>query len=97
MRLLYADRDAPGSLSGTSRNPADLSLTEKTWTIPVHDHTRSAQKFNLFAEASCQHKRDLMGDPLQVIARHIDFGGLAQLVDTHIAARASRRRVVLSP
>ena len=33
---------------------------------------RSALKFDLFAEASRQHKRDEVGDPLQVIARHID-------------------------
>ncbi|WP_199445261.1 hypothetical protein [Paenacidovorax caeni] len=31
---------------------------------------RSALKFDLFAEASRQHKRDEVGDPLQVIARH---------------------------
>ncbi len=42
---------------------------------------RSALKFDLFAEASRQHKRDEVGDPLQVIARHIDFGALAGLVD----------------
>ncbi|WP_442867337.1 hypothetical protein [Acidovorax sp. GBBC 1281] len=41
---------------------------------------RSALKFDLFAEASRQHKRDEVGDPLQVIARHIDFAELARLV-----------------
>ncbi len=39
---------------------------------------RSALKFHLFAQA---HKRDALGDPLQVIARHIDFAELARLVD----------------
>ena len=42
---------------------------------------RSALQFDLFAQASRQHKRDEVGDPLQVIARHIDFAELARLVD----------------
>lgn len=40
---------------------------------------RSALKFDLFAEAS--RKLDANGDPLQVIAQHIDFVQLATLVD----------------
>ena len=34
---------------------------------------RSALKFDLFAEASRKRKLDANGDPLQVIAQHIDF------------------------
>lgn len=52
---------------------------------------RSALKFDLFAEASRQHKRDEVGDPLQVIARHIDFGELARLVDALIARSDGRK------
>lgn len=52
---------------------------------------RSALKFDLFAEASRQHKRDEVGDPLQVIARHIDFGALAGLVDALIERGDGRR------
>ena len=52
---------------------------------------RSALKFDLFAEASRQHKRDGVGDPLQVIARHIDFGALAGLVDALIERGDGRR------
>ncbi len=52
---------------------------------------RSALKFDLFAEASRQHKRDEVGDPLQVIARHIDFGALAGLVDALIERGDGRK------
>ncbi|WP_284411602.1 IS5 family transposase [Acidovorax sp. SUPP2539] len=52
---------------------------------------RSALKFDLFAEASRQHKRDEVGDPLQVIARHIDFAELARLVDALIERGGGRR------
>ncbi|SDP95124.1 Transposase domain, partial [Paracidovorax cattleyae] len=52
---------------------------------------RSALKFDLFAEASRQHKRDEVGDPLQAIARHIDFGELARLVDALIERGDVRR------
>ncbi|WP_235492169.1 hypothetical protein [Paracidovorax avenae] len=48
--------------------------------VPSFDPALSALKFDLFADASRQHKRDAMGDPLQVIARRIDFGELARLV-----------------
>lgn len=52
---------------------------------------RSALKFDLFAEASRQHKRDEVGDPLQAIARHIDFGELAGLVDALIERGDGRK------
>ena len=52
---------------------------------------RSALKFDLFAEASRQHKRDEVGDPLQVIARHIDFAALAGLVDALIERGDGRK------
>jgi transposase, IS5 family len=42
---------------------------------------RSALKFDLFADSSRKGKLDEVGDPLQVIARHIDFGQLAALAD----------------
>lgn len=45
---------------------------------------RSAVKFDLFAQASREHKIDEVGHPLQVIAQHIDFAALAALVDTFI-------------
>ncbi|MCC4607767.1 IS5 family transposase [Xanthomonas campestris pv. zinniae] len=52
---------------------------------------RSALKFDLFAQASRQHKRDAVGDPLQGIARHIDFDELARLVDAWIVRGDGRR------
>ena len=45
---------------------------------------RSALKFDLFAEASRKRKINEGGDPLQVIAQHIDFTALATLVDAFI-------------
>ena len=42
---------------------------------------RSALKFDLFADSSRKGTLDELGDPLQVIARHIDFGELAGLAD----------------
>ena len=42
---------------------------------------RSAIKFDLFADAARKHKIETLGDPLQVIARHIDFGHLTQVID----------------
>lgn len=50
---------------------------------------RSALKFDLFAQASRQHKRDEVGDPLQMIARYIDFAELARKVRAHHRAEAS--------
>lgn len=38
---------------------------------------RSELKFDLFTEASPEDKRDEAGDPLQLIARQIRFGELA--------------------
>lgn len=52
---------------------------------------RSSLKFDLFAQASRQHKRDEVGDPLQVIARHIDFAELARLVDALIERSDGRK------
>lgn len=42
---------------------------------------RSALKFDLFADSSRKGKFDEVSDPLQVIARHVDFGELACLAD----------------
>ena len=50
---------------------------------------RSALKFDLFAEAS--RKIDANGDPLQVIALHIDFAQLATLVDAFIQRSDARK------
>ena len=40
----------------------------------------SALKFDLFVQASRDRKLEEVGDPLQVIAKHIDFNALAALV-----------------
>ena len=50
---------------------------------------RSALKFDLFAEAS--RKIDANGDPLQVIALHIDFALFATLVDAFIQHSDARK------
>lgn len=42
---------------------------------------RSAIKFDLFADAARKHKIETLGDPLQTIARHIDFDHLTQVID----------------
>ena len=42
---------------------------------------RSAVKFDLFADAARKHKIETLGDPLQTIARHIDFDHLTQVID----------------
>ena len=52
---------------------------------------RSALKFDLFAEASRKRKIDEVGDPLQVIAQHIDFTALATLVDAFIERSDGRK------
>ena len=52
---------------------------------------RSALKFDLFAEASRKRKLDTNGDPLQVIAQHIDFVQLATLVDAFIERSDARQ------
>ena len=41
---------------------------------------RSASKFDLFAQAGRNRKLEEVGDPLQIIAQHIDFKALAALV-----------------
>lgn len=43
--------------------------------------SRSALKFDLFADAARKRKSDKVRDPLQTIAQHIDFAELAALVD----------------
>lgn len=42
---------------------------------------RSAIKLDLFADAARKHKIETLGDPLQVIARHIDFDDLTRVID----------------
>lgn len=42
---------------------------------------RNAINFDLFADAARKQKIETLGDPLQVIARHIDFDHLMQVVD----------------
>ena len=42
---------------------------------------RSALKLDLFADAARKAKIETLGDPLQVIARHIDFDHLTQVID----------------
>lgn len=42
---------------------------------------RSAIKPDLFAHEAHERKIDTLGDPLQVVAEHIDFGELAGLID----------------
>lgn len=42
---------------------------------------RSALKLDLFADAARKAKIETLGDSLQVIARHIDFAHLTQVVD----------------
>jgi len=43
--------------------------------------TRSALKFDLFADQARQRKIESLGDPLQVIAKHIDFDHLVDVID----------------
>lgn len=52
---------------------------------------RSAVKVDLFAAASRKRKLDASGDPLQVIAQHIDFAQLATLVDVFIECADARK------
>lgn len=42
---------------------------------------RSALKPDLFAHEAHKRKIDALGDPLQLIDEHIDFGKLADLID----------------
>ena len=44
-------------------------------------HPRSAVKFDLFADQARKRKIEALGDPLQIIARHIDFAHLAGFID----------------
>ena len=52
---------------------------------------RSALKFDLFADTCRKGKLDEVGDPLQVIARHIDFAQLAALADALIERSDGRK------
>lgn len=51
--------------------------------------TRSAVKFDLFADQARQRKIEALGDPLQVIAKHIDFDHLAGVIDAFYKAATS--------
>ncbi|MFV0679372.1 MAG: IS5/IS1182 family transposase, partial [Ottowia sp.] len=42
---------------------------------------RSALKSDLFADYAHKRKIDVLGDPLELIARHIDFDHLGGLID----------------
>ncbi len=53
--------------------------------------TRSAVKFDLFADQARQRKIEALGDPLQVIAKHIDFDHLAGVIDG-LCPRADTRK-----
>lgn len=44
-------------------------------------HRRSVVKFDLFAGDARRRKIESLGDPLQIIARHIDLAHLAGLID----------------
>lgn len=52
---------------------------------------RSALKFALFAQAGRERKLQEMDDPLEVIARHIDFAALASLAEPSLG-RSDRRQ-----
>ena len=49
--------------------------------MPAMPQPRSALKFDLFAADARKRKIESLGDPLQIIARHIDFAHLAGLID----------------
>ena len=49
--------------------------------MPPMPQPRSALKFDLFAADARKRKIESLGDPLQIIARHIDFAHLAGLID----------------
>jgi hypothetical protein len=72
------------SLAGTSKNPhhPDRHRPSQRDNHPMSKpQPRSAIKFDLFADAARKHKIETLGDPLQVIARHIDFAHLTQVID----------------
>ena len=52
---------------------------------------RSALKLDPFADALLKQKSDEGGEPLQVIAQHINFVQLAVLVDTFIERSDDRK------
>lgn len=52
---------------------------------------RSALKLDLFADAARKQKIEALGDPLQVIARHIDFDHLVQVIDQLLPRGDARR------
>ena len=49
--------------------------------MPAMPQPRSALKSDLFAADARKRKIESLGDPLQIIARHIDFAHLAGLID----------------
>ncbi|MDH5856531.1 IS5 family transposase [Lampropedia aestuarii] len=51
---------------------------------------RSASKFGLFAQAGRHRKLEEVGDPLQVIAKHIDFNELMALVAPFLGRAGGR-------
>ena len=53
--------------------------------------TRSDLKLDLFADAARKQKIESLGDLLQVIARHIDFDHLTQVIDQLLPRGAARR------
>lgn len=52
---------------------------------------RNALKWDLFADAARKRKIETLGDPLQVIARHIDFDHLTQVIDQLLSRGGARR------
>lgn len=54
-------------------------------------HRRSAIKFDLFAEQARKRKIEALGDPLQIIATHIDFAHLAGFIDALFPRNDSAR------
>jgi len=53
--------------------------------------SRSAVKPDLFADAAHQRKIESLGDPLQLIAQHIDFAHLTQTIDDLLPRGDTRR------
>lgn len=52
-------------------------------------HPRSAIKFDLFADEARKRKIDALGDPLQLISRHIDFTHLSSFIDELFPRKAT--------
>lgn len=54
-------------------------------------HPRSAIKFDLFADEARKRKIEALGDPLQLISRHIDFAHLAGFIDELFPRKAANK------